>query len=338
MVQNKYILIISQESEKSTDDVLRYLLFYNAPFIRVNETDIVDEIDISIGIEDSTKIAFRNTQISIEELKAVWYRRGKLNAGVILKDKLSDADKASYQQYLNFYQEEVRLLMEYIYLRMRNVKHINSFRDNFTNKLVQLSIAKKHGLRIPESYLVNSLVTVGNHLESSELIIKSLSFPIFSVKEGSKTIKYLANTSVLLTKDIFIKRINSYLNRKSLITFYQAYVEKKFEIRSFYLRGKFFSMAIFSQQNEKTRIDFRNYDRRRPNRMVPFKLPCQIEHQIDCFMNEMNLNSGSLDLIYTKNKKYTFLEVNPIGQFDWLSKECNYFIDMEIAKELINES
>lgn len=53
----------------------------------------------------------------------------------------------------------------------------------------------------------------------------------------------------------------------------QRKIEKKYELRVFYLDEKFYSSVIFSQSNKKTMIDFRNYDNENPNRVCPFSLP-----------------------------------------------------------------
>ena len=115
---------------------------------------------------------------------------------------------------------------------------------------------------------------------------------------------------------------------------FQQYIPKKYEIRSFYLKGQFRSMAIFSQQNEKTKLDFRNYDQERPNRNVPYNLPKSLEQKLHKLMLKLDINCGSMDIIVTPDDQYYFLEVNPFGQFQWLSKGCNYFLERMIAKNL----
>ena len=90
-------------------------------------------------------------------------------------------------------------------------------------------------------------------------------------------------------------------------------------------------MAIFSQQKESTSIDFRNYDVKNPNRYVPFSIPKSIESKLKLFMKKLDLKTGSIDLIVTPNDEYVFLEVNPVGQFDFVSVNCNYYIEKEIA-------
>jgi D-alanine-D-alanine ligase-like ATP-grasp enzyme len=93
-------------------------------------------------------------------------------------------------------------------------------------------------------------------------------------------------------------------------------------------------MAIFSQQNEQTSIDFRKYSTERPNRCVPHQLPKEIEHKISTFMKAVRLNTGSIDMVVTPTLEYVFLEVNPIGQYGMTSFPCNYNLDFKIAEFL----
>jgi glutathione synthase/RimK-type ligase-like ATP-grasp enzyme len=46
---------------------------------------------------------------------------------------------------------------------------------------------------------------------------------------------------------------------------------------------------------------------------------------------------GSIDMIYSKQQEYIFLEVNPSGQFMGYSEACNYQLDRIIAEYLINQ-
>ena len=73
-------------------------------------------------------------------------------------------------------------------------------------------------------------------------------------------------------------------------------------------------------------------------RNVTFQLPLEVEQKIEQFMQLAKLNTGSIDVILTPDNQFVFLEVNPAGQFDWLSKSCNYYVEEAIAKELIKMS
>ena len=116
---------------------------------------------------------------------------------------------------------------------------------------------------------------------------------------------------------------------------FQDLIEKKYEIRSFLLNRKFYSMAIFSQEDEQTRTDFRQYNDVKPNRNVPYNLPEKLEEKLLKLADSFGLSTGSFDLIKTKNNDYVFLEVNPEGQFGMVSYPCNYYLEKKLAEELI---
>lgn len=116
----------------------------------------------------------------------------------------------------------------------------------------------------------------------------------------------------------------------------QQYIPKELEIRSFYLGGVFYNAAIISQNDKKTICDFRNYNYEIPNRIIPVELPVLLEQKLSNLMKILNMDTGSIDIIFYKNEYY-FLEINPVGQFDMISYPCNYQLDRHIAKFLITK-
>ena len=116
---------------------------------------------------------------------------------------------------------------------------------------------------------------------------------------------------------------------------FQRMIEKEFELRIFFLNNTFYASAIFSQIDNQTKTDFRNYNDCKPNRTPPYKLPVKIQNKLSILMSKLTLNSGSIDLIVTPLGKYVFLEVNPIGQFAQVSIPCNYYLEKIMAFELI---
>jgi glutathione synthase/RimK-type ligase-like ATP-grasp enzyme len=70
--------------------------------------------------------------------------------------------------------------------------------------------------------------------------------------------------------------------------------------------------------------------------MVPFKLPARIINKLKKLSKLKNLNSGSIDLIFTTERKFIFLEINPVGQYDYLEYYTNYPISKTIAKLLMH--
>ena len=137
------------------------------------------------------------------------------------------------------------------------------------------------------------------------------------------------------TKKIEVQELVELLPEKVFPSFFQEYIEKDFEIRSVRLIDEFYSMAIFSSHDSKTEEDFRRYNYKKSNRMIPFDLPLEIEKKLELLCNKLNLNFCSIDLLFSKGEYY-FLEINPVGQFGMTSKPCNYQIEKKIAQILID--
>ena len=67
-------------------------------------------------------------------------------------------------------------------------------------------------------------------------------------------------------------------------------------------------------------------------------MPIEITKKLSKLADFFGIKTGSFDLVKTENNEYVFLEINPGGQFEMVSKPCNYFLDQKIAKELIKTS
>ena len=250
----------------------------------------------------------RNT-FFIDEIGSVWYRRG----GIQFLRKTYE--NPSIHIHMNEYQH---WLEDYAMHSLESKKHINKQRKSHVNKLLVLEEARKIGLEVPSFHLAENMddVIIG------ETITKSITGNVIieSLLTESDGIMY---TSVINERD----------NESFFISFFQEKIEKDFEIRSFYLEGRIWSMAIFSQNDAQTKTDFRKYNTEKPNRNIRYKLPDHLEEKIIRLMEALDLNCGSLDFIKSGNTYY-FLEVNPVGQFGNLSFDCNYYLEKEIAEYL----
>ena len=55
-------------------------------------------------------------------------------------------------------------------------------------------------------------------------------------------------------------------------------------------------------------------------------------------MKSVSLDSGSIDMIVDSNDQYCFLEVNPVGQFEWVGTWSNNYIEKHIATFFSHET
>lgn len=184
--------------------------------------------------------------------------------------------------------------------------------------MLVLEKARKIGMNVPAYFLAQDT----DNVVMGTTITKSIT--------GTAGVEFVdQDTDVLMYTSI----INKKEKDNFFISFFQEKIEKNYEIRSFYLNGRIWSIAIISQNDEQTKIDFRKYNNKKTNRNIPCNLPKDIEEKTHLLMQSLDLNCGSIDFIKSGNKYY-FLEVNPIGQFLGISLICNYSLEKEIADYL----
>lgn len=320
------VLINSIDRDVSTDHVIKWLLKYNVKFKRFNniiEIKKIEYVDNTFIVEfgDGRKVDFN-------EIKAYWYRRGNYSdIWEVPKSENSEFNKT----YLAYAQGENKSFGDFFINHLKeNVPCIgDSSSCTNVNKNIVLLTAGKCGLNIPEFIITTQSDTVKIFLQKHKKIITK---PIHSSFIFGSDDFWLPTYTEEVNENILKKMPQSFKP-----TLFQSYIEKKIEIRTFYLEGSFYSMAIFSQNDSQTQTDFRVYNDDKPNRTVPFKLPEQIEINLHKLMKELRFESGSIDLIYSTDNKFYFLEVNPIGQFGMVSYPCNYYLEEKIAASLVKK-
>lgn len=317
------VLIISNEFDESTNDVIRYLLINKIPFIRLTEENYVRGLNIKLssnGIYVELKI--NDKIILLDEVKSFWFRKNDLelfNNERIVSDLAHKHNEI--EQFI--FKSEIKSLRDFLIFLLEKKNFLGNINKGDGNKLISFYFAKEVGLKIPTTIVSTETSLLKKF--SKNKIIKPIEDGFGMSKQGN----WLYTKYKLLRERMFENK-----NENIFPSCIQDYVEKKIELRVFYLDKKCYTMAIFSQLDPKTKIDFRNYNFDKFNRMVPFQLPKNIERKITQFMKKMELNTGSIDLILNKNNEYVFVEVNPVGQYGMIQTHCNINLNYLIYKRL----
>jgi ATP-GRASP peptide maturase of grasp-with-spasm system len=320
----KMILIISNKNDQSTSEVIQWLVFNNASFIRINSGDILklEKIQIQNSISPTFFVSTEEHEIvNLSQITAVWYRRGETIFGLPSMDFIVDTQLKNY--LIKHLIKEKKILEEFFEYLLNSIPYIGTYRLNGLNKLIVLDEARKLGIEIPDTVIVSEKKYISN---KRKLITKSISEVFTPELTHGSFITYTHGVKVNYLKDKFFPSL------------FQTHIDKEADIRTFFLQNKFYSMAILSQGHQQTKTDFRKYQSKNPNRCVSFKLPEVLENQLKNLMDKIGLQTASIDLIMTKKGKFIFLEANPIGQFSMTSIPCNYFLEREIALALIELS
>jgi len=320
------IIILSINGDTSTDEVCRNLSLRKIPYIRINDDLFTKESDYKIALEnDFIRITTKtnNLSININEKHILWNRKfGFYQNTEMFNNTLPAFENDIIGHLSTEYYSFTDMLRSS--LNSKNIKWLLPYIE--INKSQQLAIATSVGFKTPKTIITNDKDELISFLQKNKnCILKPL--------KSGKTFFKKNYSYPLLTFKIKVNKIHE-LPNTFLPSIFQECIEKEFEIRSFVLGKKIFSMAIFSQDDNQTEVDFRNYNIEKPNRTVPYNLPEKIELLIHKFMIKSNLNTGSIDIIKSTNGQYYFLEINPSGQFGMVSYPCNYNLEHEITNYL----
>ncbi|MDD4673857.1 MAG: grasp-with-spasm system ATP-grasp peptide maturase [Bacteroidales bacterium] len=316
------VLIETINNDFSTLDVIEWLKFYKVDYHIITPADIVS---ICLNQYDKTvEITIGEKSFSLNDISGYWYRRGLYEVNMKKSSPYYDVnDEMVISSYFHSTNEK-NVILDYFHYLLNQKKTINSFLNPNVNKLAVLHKANEFGLKHPSHLLTNSKSDLETFFRKckGKVITK-----VVSPSGGFDTKKHIISSYTELIDKKFLNNLNPTFPS----SYFQECIDKYFEIRAFYLNEKFYSMAIFSQESKKTSVDFRKYDRDTPNRCIPYNLPTEIEKKLKLLFDSLNLNSGSADLILSKDSDYYFLEINPVGQFGMVSFPCNYYLEREIA-------
>ena len=333
------ILILSQGTDEDTTElVMDWLEYFGVAHVRLNGSDIDSDHAISLTFEaDHMTFLTEDETLSLapQDVRAVWFRRWQQHWQHEMTDSFFaleslDQDKPLHLRVVNQLNREFQKLSGILFDLMSSANWLSHPSQAVPNKLRVLQEATRAGLETPATIVTSYKQPVQRFAEQhGSLITKAIGeagvFPV----NGQNVVAY---TAELMRDDI------ESMPDRFFPSLFQEQIHKEYEIRVFYLEGKCYSMAILSQRDQQTKVDFRQYNHSKPNRSVPYRLPLDVLEGITHLMSRLELETGSLDLIRTPDGRHVFLEVNPVGQFGMVSYPCNYGLERKVAECLIRKA
>jgi ATP-GRASP peptide maturase of grasp-with-spasm system len=323
------ILILSTDGDVATNDVINWLRYHNQAYFRLNDNDIL-RYEFIFSFKENGDLFFRirSKEVSFcsDDVSAVWLRKFGYYNAIPDFNQISNKYVGSLtQQIKNEYFGALNLVC----LSLKNKKWLMRPDKVSPSKMDVLSFAVKAGLKIPDTVILNSKNGLRHVMEEKNVITKSLKDSHSFITAEHFVTMYTTQVPGELTGNLPDIYMPSLLQENE---------EKQYELRIFYLKEQIYTMAIFSQNDGQTKDDFRKYNWEKPNRYVPYQLPEEICSKLVQLMKSLDLDTGSIDMIYNKKGEYVFLEVNPCGQFAMTSRPCNFYLEEIIAEDLMKLS
>jgi len=310
----KNVLFVASLSERYYYDPFlvacrdRVNVYIFDPLVLPNEGSIslhLDATGYATGFVDVYKIkegGIEQVRLAIPDIHTAWYLRE------------SDATKDSKESSLEsrFSQNEsrgaVRSFLSVLDCSWVNKKETIDFLAS--NKLYQQKIAQKSGLLIPPTLITNHPedAALFSHKHGG-LLLKTIGYITFDEDGRYFLYSQRFGHSEITKGDLAIKKCP---------IFAQEYVEKLYEYRVMVIGDQILACRIDSQASESTRTDWRHYDFDRVAHLQ-VGLPTKVQEKLLLFMKSVGLRYGAIDLIETPTNEFVFLEVNPSGQWGWIS-------------------
>ena len=317
------VIIFSEEKDLSTSLTMEWLAKLGISVTRFNVES--QNLDPSLFISNEGSEIMDNS-IPKSDPSIVWYRRGYIsNWQNYSYDKgLLRETRAKIREHLRGEFKDYRSAC-YGLLGNFNIDKPDKYS---ANKLEILSWASLLGMNVPKTLVTCSKKDVIEKFDISRgLICKPITdLLVLEYKniQRSHKIKYLKSQQIECLPDTFG------------LTCFQEFIDKKYEVRTFRFFDLSFSIANFSCSNEYSKIDGRNLldENGNINRIVPFRLPLTLKQKTKELLKWVGIQSGSFDFIVDRCGKFYFLEVNPVGQFGYVSNLGNYHIEKQIAKKI----
>jgi glutathione synthase/RimK-type ligase-like ATP-grasp enzyme len=210
-------------------------------------------------------------------------------------------------------------------LDVRWVNHPNRAADA-SYKPLQLAVAARCGLDVPNTLITNRPDTVHRFAEGGATVAKALGAPAIVEGGGRKT----TFTHRLDDTDLADLRGVGHTAHQ-----FQRWVPKAFETRLFVVGDRVFAAAIHAG-NEASYVDWRNdYT---ALRYEPIEPPLDIAARCIAYCAELGLVYGAFDFVIRPDGRWVFLECNPGGQYGWIEDATDAPITDAIADLLSEES
>ncbi|PSK90866.1 grasp-with-spasm system ATP-grasp peptide maturase [Taibaiella chishuiensis] len=319
------ILILSDCTDVSTDYAIEWFRYCRLPFIRLNDIDLINTV-VSVEFKEGKQNIIFNLKeqiVSLDEITAVWFRRGILGFQSNFKNMSAHSQELT-DQVVELINLENKTLTDFVIAKLAQKQVLNNQNSYNINKLQTLAFAQELGINIPVTAIETNRKAVDAALKrpGEQIITKPIQDIFWLNYNGRTEAQYTA-------------RLSDYEDRPEnfYYSLFQECIDKKYELRIFFINNDFYCAAIFSESTDGRHDSFKE----KLPRIIPYQISDKLKTQLAGLAKRCEINCGSIDMIIDKSGKHYFLEINPVGQYGMLSKHCNYNLHEKIAHYFTHE-
>lgn len=315
------ILIVTQMSDAHADEMILALGEMGREAIRLNTDDIPLDTKMSLRFgadagawRGSIEILTNGRVIDVESIRSIWWRRP---GGFGLPTELSEQEREFATDEIDHALRGLWASLDCYWISYPEYIRHASWKGG------QLRRAAQFGFDVPRTLVTTDPEEARAFYDAhqGQIVFKVMSDPFLGAPkvaekhpEESPPEPYAASTTLVTEMEL------EDLDAVRLVPcLFQEYVPKQVELRVTVIGDEVFAAEIHSQEDERSRVDWRDAS---PTD-IPYRratLPPEVTERCLALVRSYHLNFSSMDLILTPDGRYVFIENNPNGQFIFVEK------------------
>lgn len=186
-------------------------------------------------------------------------------------------------------------------------------------KPFQLALASRCGLRVPATLITNDADSVRRFASAGRTVTKML---------GASTIHESGEHKIAFTRLLDAADVTDLAGIENTAHLFQRWAPKSYECRVIVVGDTLTAVGIHAS-SASAFVDWRtDYDHLHYELL---DLPDAVATGARRLMKELGLAYGALDFVVAPDRTFTFLEVNPTGQYGWLEYHTGAPITAQLA-------
>lgn len=312
------ILIIAAADDWPTDRVVTELRRRGAEVFRMDTADFPQRLSLTGRIDQEADwaggLSTEHRAVDLARVGAVYYRAP---GAFRFPDGLSGPEE-------RFAASQARAGLGGILstLKCRWMNHPASV-ARAEYKPVQLAEARNCGLLVPPTLITNRPQDVLDFADAvGDVVCKPIASPVL-IEDGLLKSVY--------TKHLKRADLHDLRGVDTTAHLFQGWVDKKHEVRLTVVGDRMFAAAIHAESDaahEDWRSDYGSLTYSRTSVPTPVAVGMRL------LMRRLGLRYGAADFVVGPGGGWTFLEVNPCGQWDWIQGATDLPIAEAIAHDL----
>ncbi|GAA3733539.1 ATP-grasp ribosomal peptide maturase [Salinactinospora qingdaonensis] len=295
------VLILTHWFDPTADWVVAELNRRRVPVVRCDVADFPTRLSISATLDDEWAGTLRTEQhrLDLTEISGIYYRRPR---SFRFPPQMSEADRdwAALEAKLGF--------LGTLAAVPRWLNHPAQI-ANAEYKPIQLQRARACGLRVPRTLITNEPAAARDFARDLDTVVyKPFSPRGVRAEDGRRRLLFTTTTTAEELDDPGVAMTAHMV---------QEWIAHTHAIRLTVVDDQCFAAAIHSD-SPQAEVDWRSDYASLTYEQV--RVPEPVRTSVLALTRDLGLRFGALDFLVTETGDWVFLEINPNGQWAWISE------------------